>query len=113
MVDSEDFLMFQFEVDNAATIERGVALLLSKLPTHLPWILTYLYISPHNTVAREFVHAFVRRAGPQDIPLLRDVLAAAGIPFTLRLLLASPCPEISAILVEWYQKPWQFFAHAV
>ncbi len=110
MEEDNKFLLFQFEVDNIATVERGVALLLSRLPTHPSWVLTYLRLSPQSTVAREFLYTFVRQATAKDVPLLRNVLAAAAIPFSLRLLLASPAAEIAAVLIEWYQQPWPFFA---
>ncbi len=104
-----DFSLFQFEVDNANTVERGVALLTAKLSTHPSWVFQYLFMSQQSTVAKEFLYTFVCHATPQDIPMLRNLLEALPGCLTMRLFMASPYPEITQVLVEWQQGQSQSF----
>ena len=100
MQEIEEFSLFQFDVDNASTIERSVSLLLSKLPTHPSWVLNYVYQSPQSTITRDFIYAFINLATVEDIPRLKDFLTASAVPFIRHF---DAAPEIANALIEWYQ----------
>jgi hypothetical protein len=110
----KEFSLFQFEVDNASTVERSVSLLLAKLPTNPTWVLNYICMSQPSTIANEFLCTFVNRATTEDIPMLKDLLNISPGLFSYRLFLASPTPEITNALIEWQQERkeelWQSFA---
>ncbi len=83
----ESFSMFQFAVDNAASVERSVALLLAELPTHPDWILQYFTETRHSLIAYGF---FVETEA--DLVLFRQLLQASEfVPD--RWLLKAACDQ--------------------
>jgi hypothetical protein len=53
-----DFLLFQFDVDNANTLERSVSLLLAAMPQRTDWVLAYLQQTAHPFIVNEFLEAY-------------------------------------------------------
>lgn len=103
----DDYCMFQFMVDNAASIERSVALLLAELPTHPLWVRYYLSITPNNNIQFSFfqrlLYTMPLPPTPTALHRLRDLLQVSQkVPD--RWLLKAACdtqsPEILAIMLE-------------
>jgi hypothetical protein len=92
-----EYLLFQFEVDNAATLERSVFLLLSALPTHPDWVRTYLVMTTHPNLRAAFFDTYIPRCEEPDV--LRDFLPATQYSPSLWNL-AEATSEIQEVLLE-------------
>jgi hypothetical protein len=89
----ESFSMFQFAVDNAASVERSVALLVAELPTHTDWILQYFTETRHSLIAYGFFVEHMRLLETEaDLALFRQFLQASEyVPD--RWLLKAACDQ--------------------
>ncbi len=106
-VGEDGYSMFQFEVDNASSIERSVALLLTQLHCYPAWVRHYLAITPNTNIQHTFFHQFVKSISippkPLELRQLHGLLQVAQcVPD--RWLLKAACdtlqPEILATLLE-------------
>jgi hypothetical protein len=91
----DSFAFFQFAVDNAASIERSVALLLSELPTHSDWILEYLANTSHTLILFGFFREYIPHADPEQF---RTFLQASRVCPDRLLEAACDRPDILEIL---------------
>ncbi len=89
----DSYSLFQFAVDNAASVERSVALLLAELPTHPDWILQYFTETRHSLIAFGFFVEYMRSMETEaDLERFRELLHAAEI-VPDRWLLKAACDQ--------------------
>ncbi len=100
----ESFSMFQFAVDNAASVERSVALLVAELPTHPDWILQYFTETRHSLIAYGFFVEHMRLLETEaDLALFRQFLQASEfVPdrWLLKAACDTGCIQILEVLLD-------------
>ncbi len=88
-----DFLLFQFKVDNATSIERAVALLMEQYAGgHPDWVSRYLHQTPNIVLHHHFFSSFIAEREEVDLLELRHLLRVSGfIPDRWLLKTACDC----------------------
>lgn len=100
----ESFLLFQFAVDNAASIERSVAVLIAELLLQPDWILEYLATTSHSHILYGFLLACILHINTaSDLHQFRDFLHVSRVipdRWLLKAACDTRCPQILETLLE-------------
>ncbi len=78
-----DFPLFQFNVDNATSVERAVALLMEQYgpqqrPRQPDWVSRYLHQTPNIVLHHHFFSSFISEREEVDLLELRHLLRVSG-----------------------------------